>query len=210
MSHGGGIMSDPTRYDAVAANLPTELPAVTLDQAIKVRDAIIRHFFMPKGLTMSSAWDHSHYGDRVWISKKPTRSDNNGKGLGRIIHDVSHALFERVYGSSRRAHDPLHVRYECDVAAWVAERIPRWFAPPKPVEPKRKLIDSERRSREYQGVVAGLKRWDAKLRRAERAIAKLKRRGRGLKRAMYEHDMRPLVCPKTGTTKKCNDQLCCY
>ena len=120
------------RYDCVAAALPAELPAVNRERARIVRNAIVRHFFEPRGLKVPRCWDGSaRYPRQVWLSAKPT-SPHANRGLARLIHDLSHGLFLATYGDTRRAHDPLHVKYELDVAVWVAERIPRWFPSKRP------------------------------------------------------------------------------
>ena len=162
-------MSDRNRYDVVPAQLPAELPALTRANAERVRDALVAQFF--HGNQLSPPWWVTRDVRRVWLSPKPTRASNSDKGLGRLIHDVSHAWFGRVY-PHKRAHDPLHVVYERDVAAYVAANLTRLVKPPKI---KAKPTARERGVNRLEQVLASLGRWQSKERRAQNAIKKLNR-----------------------------------
>jgi hypothetical protein len=196
-------MNAEQRYEPVADTLAAggfrpdsvaKLPPVSREQALRVRDAIVRHFFEPKGLSVPWGWDGTgREPRRVWISKTPTRPRNSSKGLGRLVHDLSHALFEATYRGKRRAHDPLHARYEIEMAEWVATSpsVAAILAPPKPKAPKVKPTAQEKRSRKLALTVASIKRWESKAKRAATALRKLRARERGLKRAMlgvYSHE----------------------
>jgi hypothetical protein len=190
------------------------LPPVSREQAATIA-RLIRHKFAMR--------DWRKLRDevrRMWLSKLPTCSSNSSKGLGRLVHDMSHDIFAEWY-PNKRPHDPLHAKYETGIAAFVAtsKRVAAVLAPKPPPEPPRKLTATEKRSRKLLATRASIARWESKAKRATNALRKLRARERGLERAMYEHDLRPLTvngkpprstCPKTGTTKKCNDQMCCY
>jgi hypothetical protein len=104
-----------------------------------------------------------------------TRSHTAWFGLGRIIHDMSHAWFESVYGNTRRTHDPLHVSYERRVAEYVAQHIASWFPPPRPVVVPRKRTVGEHRAARYVRTGELIRAWESKAKRAATALKKLNR-----------------------------------
>jgi len=167
------------RYDTVPAALPSTLPAVTRAQGCRIARAIINKFWPAN--THASYWAScwGRTGRRVWISTKPTAASNSAKGVGRIVHDVSHEVFSAVY-PTRKPHDPLHAKYEADIAAYVAANLHRWVVD-APVKPK--LSAAERRMRQYSRNNVALHRWDAKLRRAQNAMRKLRTANRRIERA---------------------------
>lgn len=136
------------RYAPVVAALPEQLPAVDRHQAAVVYAALVRRFWPGSGRRYTS--DRAPV-RRCWLSRKPTVSSNSDKGLGRLVHDFSHDVFSAVY-PRRKPHDPLHAKYEADVAAWVAERVLRWFPPP--VIGKGPPCTKCQRVREYSGDYA--------------------------------------------------------
>lgn len=185
-------------YDPVPAAFGTKLnpnsvcalPPVNREQAAKIATLIQRRFAPPD---FARIIHRPHNVRRVWLSSRPTMTANSAKGLGRLVHDLSHDVFGYYY-PNKRAHDPLHARYEIEIAQWVGESA-RVFAilHPKPPAPVRKLTASEKRSRRLIATRDAIKRWESKQKRAATALRKLRARERGLERAMYEHDLRPLT-----------------
>lgn len=153
------------RYALVPEQLPAELPPITRIEAQRIADQIVRRFYpnKPKG-----------YGGRIrrcWLSSVPTAATNHNKGLGRLIHDFSHRAFRRVY-PHKRPHDPLHVQYESDIAAFVAGSA--WLKRVSaPKAPKAKPTTNEKRARELLKTEASIARWESKQRRARNALRKL-------------------------------------
>lgn len=156
------------RYESVRVALPDVFPSITRDEAQKAGDRIWKKF-APDG--------SKHFNVRVrrcWIARKPTTGHR--RGWGRLIHDLSHDVFRRVYRGQRRPHDPLHARYETDIATWVVES---GFLTGK-LKPKPKVKRVRTPVDERVKVEAAIKRWTTKARRADTALRKLKRKMRRL------------------------------
>lgn len=156
------------RYDAVIAVFPASLPAVSRRQAAVVYAAIKRRFGLGNITRADDLLKRRGAIRRCWLSKAPT-SPHANTGLARLVHDVSHRLFEAVY-PQRRPHDPLHVTYEADVAAFVVDHLDAWFKP-APIKAAPSL--SEKRARDLVKIEAAIGRWESKQRRAKTALKKL-------------------------------------
>lgn len=161
-------MSDAD-YQQVRDEWPDRFPPITRVEAERAARKLVAHF-APKG------WKRRQVETRrVWISPKPTRG--HWKGWGRLIHDVSHTVFRWTY-PSRRPHDPLHVHYETEIAKYVAQSD--WLEGGlKPPEKKKPTLD-EKRAKDLERTIAGIKRWTAKARRADTALRKLNTKKRRL------------------------------
>lgn len=168
------------RYTTVPAVLPAQLPAITREQGKRIAYKLAVHF-----LREHKRWPYWLQrwicdGRRVWVSTTPTQAQNHSKGLGRLVHDVSHEVFEAIY-PTRKPHDPLHAKYETDIAAYVAARIDAWVKPPRvKIEPTL----AERHMAEYVHNNDHLEAWRAKQRRAANAIKKLNATQRRLERSL--------------------------
>jgi hypothetical protein len=159
-------------YVPVAAALPAELPAISRLEARRIATKIMRKFWPKSGI-----WNGYVYPAdgvrRVWLSPKPTTARNHDKGLGRLIHDLSHDVFTAHY-PRKLPHDPLHARYETDIAAFVASS--GWLkrvCTPKRDKPK-PTVDEKRAARARRCAVL-LARWRSKEKRARTAIRKYER-----------------------------------
>jgi hypothetical protein len=164
------------RYTLVPQQLPAELPPITRVEAQRISNLLVRRFY-PNRTT-----GYTGKIRRCWLSSVPTAATNHSKGLGRLIHDFSHRTFRRVY-PHKRPHDPLHVRYEADIAAFVAGSA--WLKrvmTPKPA--KAKPSTNEKRARELLKTEAAIARWESKQRRARTALKKLAAKKRRLVRAL--------------------------
>jgi hypothetical protein len=167
------------RYATVPAALPETLPPLSRVEAQRIATKITRKFW--PNCSRSYVYPLSRV-RRVWLSAKPTKADNVYKGLGRLIHDLSHDVFSAVY-RDRRAHDPLHAKYETDIAAFVAES--GWMkrvTSPKP--PKVKPTLEAKRLTELNRIESAIERWESKQRRARNALRKLAAKRRRLMRVL--------------------------
>lgn len=180
------------RYAIVPAALPPVLPPITRVDAQRIATMIYRQFYPGVGHSASTHPErHYTYPEgrvrRVWISSKPTTADNHSKGLGRLIHDLSHRVFRATY-PHKRPHDPLHVRYETDVAAYVAASswLKRLTTPKPERPPKPAPTAADKRAAELAKVEAAIKRWTTKAKRAETALKKLARRRKRLLHALAD------------------------
>ena len=161
------------RYEPVRATLPDTMPAITRVEAQKAANRIWRKF-VPKAQQLNV----ERRVRRCWISRSSTRG--HWKGWGRLVHDLSHQVFRRIYRGSRRPHDPLHAKYEADIAAYVVEmgwldgRLKQKVRVKARPAPSDKLVRTE----------AAIRRWESKAKRAAAALSKLRRqRGRFAKLA---------------------------
>lgn len=174
-------MSDtPTsRYATVAEALGGgDLPPLTREQGIYMAVRIAEHFCPAQRTYWMRRWARD--GRRVWVSTKPTQAENHSKGVGRLVHDMSHEVFEVIY-PNRKPHDPLHAWYEKLVAAWVFERLPRWTKPPAPVV---KPTRAQKHMAEYRELMYRAAKWRARAMRAANALRKLKAKQTRLERAL--------------------------
>lgn len=163
------------RYAPVREALPGTLPPITRQEAERAVRALYRRF----GKLDSGRQLKPYPVRRCWISTKPTQGHHNG--WGRLVHDVSHLIFRATY-PNKRPHDPLHARYEADVAAFVAAS--GWLEGSLRPKPKPKPTLDQKRAQELASIETRLKAWRTKQKRAATALAKLERRRRYLLRAM--------------------------
>lgn len=169
-------------YDKVPAALPPVLPAMTRLEAQRIATKIVRKFW-PRAYKRQFGKGYTYTSVRnCWLSPVATKASNHDKGLGRLIHDMSHDVFNAVY-PHKQPHDPLHARYETDIAAFVAASgwLKRVSLPPVP---KARPTLEHRRAVELRRVEASIKRWESKARRAANALKKLRAKHRRLSRAM--------------------------
>jgi len=180
------VLNDP-RYTPVAASLPELLPPLTRAEAAKAAKRLIRKFgkyervnggeegnpfTVSKRAVRVPSWSPR----KCWVSPVPTKG--HGRGWGRLIHDVSHHIFEIIHPDCR-PHDDLHSAYETDIARYVAGTdwlagglLPKIKAPPS---------KEEKRLEKRAGLEQRLARWESKRRRADTAIRKLNRQLRSIK-----------------------------
>lgn len=177
------------RYEPVRATLPATMPAITRVEAERANRRLRMHFGpadWKAGMERYRAKTGRSYkftAKRCWISTKPTSGHH--KGWGRLVHDISHRIFSRTY-PSRRPHDPLHAKYEADVAAYVVEQ--GWLDGRLKPPPKVKVRPDT--SIKLVRVEAAIKRWTAKEKRARTALKKLRAKQRRLTRAPVLHSAR--------------------
>ena len=164
-----------SRYDTVAAALPNELPPITRIEATKASARLWRKFVAPelRGTRPPRV-------RRCWISRKPGTMKEIDNGWARLVHDLSHRVFRSYYGRNRRPHDPLHARYETELAAYVAQS--GWLAGTLKPKPKLKLAGAELYALKLARCVASIERWESKQRRATNALKRLGAKRRRLER----------------------------
>ena len=113
-------------------------------------------------LTLRSNWPR-----KCWLSPRPTTGHH--RGWGRLIHDVSHWIFERRHPGFR-PHAGGHARLEREIAAyvvgcgWLAGALVKAQPPTSRAD---ELADRLAR------IEARIARWEGKRKRAETALRKL-------------------------------------
>ena len=180
-------MTADDRYESVRTALPDVLPPITRIEAERALAKLRKHFDPPAVTARRKRYEKTrgdklrYHARRCWISPKPTTGTR--RGWGRLIHDVSHNIFARVY-PFRRPHDPLHAKYETDIAQFVVES--GWLSGSLRPGEKPKLALNEKRARELTRIEAAITRWESKQRRARNALRKLATKKRRLAKLLKE------------------------
>jgi len=101
---------------------------------------------------------------RTWL-RSGVFTVNPQQGWHDINHDMSHFIEYRMGGG---AHTDRQLRHERNGAHLIVRKFLETEPPPQKEKPNRVTVRAAR-------VDAGIKRWEAKLRRASTALKKLKR-----------------------------------
>ena len=173
-------MNNDPRYDPVSATLPASLPAISREEAERAARLIVRTFGKRSdgGPNMAFNMKAPRAARRCWISTKETVGPS--KGWGRLVHDLSHMIFRRRHPSFR-PHDGGHATLEREIAEFV---MSKGFLSGTLRPAVKKPSTTEKRQARLARTEAGIERWQAKLKRAENAIRKLKRRQAALRRSL--------------------------
>jgi len=117
------------------------------------------------------------------------KTDPAGGGWRSLVHDLSHLVHARVHRKAK-AHAAGHVWYEREMARYV---VAQGWLDGRLARPARPAPDPDMRRRKAEARLrARLARWEAKQRRATRAIAKLKRSLRAMERRCASSGVRCL------------------
>jgi hypothetical protein len=172
------------RYDPIGQVLPPMTPPITRAEAQRAVIKLYKHFGKAE-LRSANFGGPIQYkrtvARRCWASTKPAPGSDPNKGWPRLIHDVSHMIFRRRHPRFR-PHDGGHATLEREIAQYV---VAQGWLDSKPLRPKAaaKLSKGEARALRLARIEAAIQRWQAKQRRAENALRKLKRQQRAALRA---------------------------
>jgi hypothetical protein len=163
------------KYDTVNAQWPDVIPALTGAEAMAAakrlyRIAMGKPLRLPMKLTSGRRY--------TWPRQGVLHVNPDGHHFGGwrdLVHDISHWCHRRLYPKAR-PHDPRHAFLEKTLISEVVKR--GWLDGKlkRPERPKPSLQEIR-----YRRIVKRLTAWEAKLRRAETAVKKLRRQ-----RAYYE------------------------
>jgi hypothetical protein len=163
------------------------LPPITQAQAIPLFKKLIARFGRHPDKLPTRAPYWARKGRKVWASPRPrdtSRYANGGhNGLGRMIHDASHIVFEDHH-PGLKTHSHVHAALELAMIQYAMKK--GWHLPKAKPEPKPKPSKDEARALKIARTVASIARWEAKARRAENALRKLRRRKAGLERHLQK------------------------
>lgn len=168
------------RYDAVNAMWSrVTLPPVTRIEAERAARRLYRHFggLSLGGPNMLGPVRFNGEVRRCWIISRTNAGLE--KGWPRLVHDVSHRIFERRHPNFR-PHAGGHATLEREIAEFVVQS--RWLEGTLKPRPPAKPTVSERRAKRIAQTEAAIARWQSKRRRADMALKKLSRRHRDLVR----------------------------
>jgi hypothetical protein len=151
------------RYDRVNATWPAILPALTAQEAVSAAKRLYR---LGMGKAFKGPFRITSGRRYTWI-RHGTFVVNPERGWHHLVHDVSHVV-QYFSNPSHRPHAWSHSDIEKRMAEMVITR--GWLDGGLKKEPKPK--PDIRRVR-YERVLASIKRWETKVKRAETALNKL-------------------------------------
>jgi len=164
------------RYDRVNAVWPSPVPALTAQEAISASRRLLRlalgEPFTGK-IQITSGRRHN------WV-RNGVLYVNPDRGWHDLVHDLSHYAFWRLH-PGRKPHDWRHAALERSLIEAVASK--RWLDGILRREPKPKPKPDLRAVRQMR-IIARIKAWETKLRRADNALKKLHKQ-----QAYYEKTM---------------------
>ena len=154
------------RYEPVNTIWPETIPSISKEEALRAKRKLLRHFGEGKFKTV-----HPRV-RRCWIAKTPP-FNTLSRGWRRLVHDLSHRITDKFRGLGR-PHNPYHARIENEMAKYVIEMgwLNGTLKPAPRHDPNPTDIDKLAR------IMATMKRWETKRKRAETAIKKLRTRVR--------------------------------
>lgn len=167
-------MADRQFYETyVEPKWPKVLPAMTDAEAIGAAKRLYRFAFKtacPFPIKIVRGRNHSYIRNRVLRV-------NPSKGWDEVVHVLGHSFYRRMY-PQRKPHSGQHGSFERSLiqyvidSGWLEGKLKsKAVVKSKPAKPDRR----------YAAVLAGIARWESKLKRAENALKKLNR-----KRKYYE------------------------
>lgn len=176
-----------TRYEPVNAIWATvaPLPPCTRQEAEKAVMLLCHRF----GKRDGGPWQKRDYAPskfrRCWIDLKGEGGRYSlMRGWGRIVHDLSHVIYDKRVGPElRRRHSPQHARFELELAQYVVDSgwLQGKLKPKAPTPPPR-----DNRRERLAHTDEAIKRWSTKLKRATTALKKLDRRRRVLEKSLEQ------------------------
>lgn len=163
-------------YERVNAAWPSEVPALTAEEAVRAARKLWR---WGMGRRFTGRVEVTSGNRRTW-TRSGTLLVNPGHGWVGFIHDMSHLLWWAANDSDTRPHEKGHAKLELAMRklalrrGWLDGKLRSKPKPPKP--------PVDQRAEKLSAIVVRMDRWLAKKRRAERALAKLARQRRRLER----------------------------
>jgi hypothetical protein len=181
-------------YTRVNASWPEKTPAVTAPEAIRAARKLYRFV---TGNTLGNPITVTSGNRYTWMRRGVLYVNPDG-GWHRLIHDLSHWLHGRV-NVGNKPHDKTHARLELRMRkealkrGWLggalADRPPVPATAPETAQDALAIIEAPKappsaREHRYERTIAGIKRWQAKEKRAKTALKKLVARRRYYERTL--------------------------
>lgn len=168
------IQTEPReKYHAVNSQWPADLPDLTGEEAIAAAKRLYR-FAMKK--PWPGKWELTSGNRYTWARGRifkvnPKRTGWTETGWRDLVHMMSHYCHRQLFPKAK-PHSGAHHFLEKEMVAYVIGQ--GWLKGTlrKPGKPAK----ADPRAVRHQRVLAGIERWEAKRKRAEKALAKLRRR----------------------------------
>lgn len=173
-------------YERVNSQWPAEVPLPSSEEAKKAarklyRFVIGRKLELPINLVSGNRYSYARSGK---LNINPN-SKHHGGGWKAMVHDLSHWLHRKI--SNDKPHAASHARLELRLIKEVVKR--GWLTgsllsaeePAKP-EPSAKTVQALR----YQRILKRRGAWEAKQKRAQRALRKLARQASYYERTLSQ------------------------
>ena len=159
------------KYSAVNGQWPEAIPALRPDEALAAAKRLYRFAMKrayPGKWKLASGnrftWQRSHV-----FYVNPNRSNAEQPGWHDLVHMISHYCHRRLHPRSK-PHDARHHFLEKEMVGYVIAQ--GWLDGRLHKPAPKRDPSNERRER----TLAGIARWEAKQKRAETALKKLRRR----------------------------------
>lgn len=166
-------------YVAVNAAWPEQIPVPTAQEALSGAKKLYRKF---RKKAWPGKWELTSGNRHTWPRRGTyyvnPNYDFHGGGWKAIVHSMSHYMAHRIHPTAK-GHGSTHAFIEKEMIEYVVSQ--GWLnGNLKRSEKERAVVDLKQVR--HQRVLAGISRWEAKLKRAKTALKKLNRQ-----RAYYEN-----------------------
>lgn len=163
-------VAKPARYRKVNTVWPETLPALTPQEAVSAAKRLYR---LGTGNAFKGQFRITSGHRYTWI-RRGVFVVNPGRGWHHLVHDISHIVHQQRH-PGLPPHHPSHMETERLLAEMA---VTKWLDGSLRREPKPK---PDLKTLRHQRVLARIKTWEGKLKRAENALKKLNKT-----RAYYE------------------------
>lgn len=152
---------------------PAPLPPVTREEATRAAARLVKHFKGPR---------HAARVRRVWI----TRDSYSGlqRGWRRLVHDVSHRVYDAQRSRLLRPHGGIHAHLEREMVEYVVTK--GWLTGTLRSKPAVPLSTDQRRAKELKGAREAIVTWQRKQKLAGTKIKVWQKRVRTLERRLIK------------------------
>ncbi len=166
-------------YERVNAEWPTEVPELTPEEAVKAARKLYR-FVTRRTWTgqvkLTSGNRHTDIRDGVIYVNPDGATRSRYSGWKALVHNLSHDLFYRVYEYNVKGHGGEHARLEIRMIKEVVKR--GWLNGTLKETPKPQSPAVDAKVIKVRRIKDRIALWEAKQRRAENALKKLRRQER--------------------------------
>jgi hypothetical protein len=174
-------------HKATADGWPAEIPALTEPEALRAARRLWRYSVGSTFTGVVKVTSGNRRNRIGWAGNKRCIFVNPSRGWKNFIHELSHWFDYVVNGSSE--HGKHHARFEAKLVREVVRRgyLDGKLRDPEPEAPEEvpaaTRLEVERRKK-LAALQARMTRWESKLKRAENALAKLRKSSRYYEKAL--------------------------